>query len=124
MNENPIFEFLSIESEIRDNQQLYYDALAQSDKEGISTSFVEYMLGIIKKSLEDLVIDQRQSLSDEERLNYFREHSNLQEFTRKDYMNMFKNISSATATRDLRNGVAMGILKREGENRLAKYQFL
>jgi Fic family protein len=39
-------------------------------------------------------------------------------------MEMFKNISSATATRDLRVGVEKGILKREGENRNTTYEFI
>jgi Fic family protein len=82
------------------------------------------MLKIIRDSLEELVGQQRQHLSDIERLHYFREHHKPEEFSRKDYMNLFRHISTATATRDLRKGVEMGLLKREGENRLARYQFI
>ena len=124
MQENPIFEYLSLEQRIRDSQQTYYEVLSQSDKAGISTRFVEYMLKIIRDSLEELVGQQRQHLSDIERLHYFREHHKPEEFSRKDYMNLFRHISTATATRDLRKGVEMGLLKREGENRLARYQFI
>ena len=123
MQENPVFEYLPIELEIKNNQGEYYSVLSISDKEGLCTKFVEYMLNMIKISLKNLIDEQSKTLSDEERLKYFQEHSELKEFTRKDYMNMFKTISSATATRDLKKGVDMGILKREGENRLSKYEF-
>ena len=123
MKENPVFEYLPIETEIKSSQKKYYEVLSASDKEGIATRFVEYMLEMIRKSLAKQIGEQRINLSDEERIMYFKEHSHLQNFKRKDYMKMFKDISSATATRDLRVGVKKGILKREGENRNTYYEF-
>jgi Fic family protein len=123
MQENPVFEYLPIEIEIRNNQEKYYGALAASDKEGLCTKFIEFMLGMIKISLSELIEDQRKSFTDEERLQYFKEQTALKEFTRKDYLRVFKDISTATATRDLKKGVDLGILKRKGDNRLAKYEF-
>lgn len=124
MQENPVFEYLPVELEIQNKQEEYYSVLSISDKEGLCTRFVEYMLDVIKTSLENLIAEQTKTLNDEERLTYFQEHSELQEFTRKDYMNMFKTISSATATRDLKKGVDQGKLERKGENRLSKYRFI
>lgn len=123
MKDNPVFEYLPIEIEIKNNQEKYYEALSESDKEGLCTKFVEFMLGMIKTSLSQLVDAQRSSFTDEERLQYFREQTSFKEFTRKDYLNVFKDISIATATRDLRKGVELGILKRLGENRLSKYVY-
>ena len=37
---------------------------------------------------------------------------------------MFKNISTATATRDMRKGVALKAWEKTGDNRTAKYQIL
>ena len=124
MKENRVFEFLPIELEIKNNQQAYYDVLSQSDKEGIATKFVEYMLEMIKNSLEKLLNEQRGSLTDIERIQYFKENSTLQEFTRKNYMNLFKHISSATATRDLKKAVEMGFLIKIGDNRVTRYVFV
>ncbi len=123
MKENPVFEYLPIESEIKNRQKKYYEVLSASDKEEIATQFVEYMLEMIRRSLAKQIEGHRINLKDEERIMYFKEHSSLQNFTRKDYMDMFKDISSATATRDLRVGVKKGILKREGENRNTYYEF-
>lgn len=123
MQENPVFEYLPVEIEIKNNQEKYYEALSQSDKEGLCTTFIEFMLGMIKTSLIELVEEQRKSFSDVERLQYFKEQTALREFTRKDYLRVFKNISTATATRDLKKGVDLGIFIKKGDNRLTKYEF-
>ena len=118
---NPVFEYLPIEQEIKKRQEEYYNVLSQCDKEGLSTKFVEYLLSKIKLSLSELVDTQRGSFSDIERLNYFLDQIDTEDFTRKDYLKLFPNISTATATRDLRKGVEAGILSREGSDRLARY---
>lgn len=117
-----MFEYLPIEQEIKKSQEEYYHVLSQCDKEGLSTKFVEYLLGKIKLSLTELVDTQRENFTDIERLNYFMDQIDTGDFTRKDYLRMFPKISTATATRDLRKGVEEGILVRKGNDRLASYQ--
>ncbi len=46
-----IFSAIPIESAVRDNQELYYKALADAGSMGESTPFVEFMLEIILKTL-------------------------------------------------------------------------
>ena len=122
MKENPVFEFLPIEHEIKIQQQNYYDALGKSDKEGVCTKFVEYMLEKIKTSLNKLIIGQRNNLNDEERIKYFLSHFDGQEFVRKDYLEVFKEISVATATRDMKKGIELNLWEKEGDNRTTKYK--
>ena len=122
MNVNPVFEYLPIEQEIKKSQEEYYKVLGQCDREGLSTKFVEYLLGKIKLSLAELVDAQREHFTDMERLNYFLEQIDTDSFTRKDYLRMFPKISTATATRDLKKGVEAGMLTRQGTDRLANYQ--
>ncbi len=43
------------------------------------------------------------------------------EFTRKDYMNTFKSISSSTATRDLKKGIELGLFNKIGEINKTKH---
>ena len=45
-------------------------------------------------------------------------------FSRKDYITYFKNISSATASRDLKEGVVKGSLERQGKGNQTQYKFL
>ena len=124
MNENPVFEFLPIEHEIKIQQQNYYDALAQSDKEGVCTIFVEFMLEIIKTSLSQLILGQRNNLSETERINYFYSNFKGSEFARKDYLEIFKEISVATATRDMKKGMEMKVWNKIGDNRTTKYKII
>ena len=49
-------------------------------------------------------------------------HQWVDVFTRKEYMNFFAEISSATASRDLKNGVDMHILERYGEKKTTQYK--
>ena len=53
-----VFEFLPIESLIKEKQQEYYQVLGTSDIQGNSTSFIEFMLEIILKALGDLIKHQ------------------------------------------------------------------
>jgi len=55
MSEYPLFEFLPFETLIAKNQRDYYHALSLSDKEGKSTRFIEFMLGILNQSLDGLL---------------------------------------------------------------------
>lgn len=123
MNEYPVFEFLPFETLISQTQKEYYKSLAISDNTGKSTHFIEYMLGVINTSLENLLNYNNRTIRDIDRLDYF-SMLGVREFTRKDYMNVFKEISSATASRDLKKGVELKIFKIEGNQNKTKYILL
>lgn len=121
MQEFPIFEFLPFETLISKNQNEYYNALAIADNEGKSTKFIEYMLMIIESSLIDLLKNSTKRLTDGDRIHFFLEKQ-TGEFTRKDYMNYFKDISSATASRDLKNAVEKGFISKSGDKKTTIYK--
>jgi Fic family protein len=121
MHEYPLFEFLPFETLISKNQQDYYNALSLSDKEGKSTKFIEFMLHIIDQSLDELLLNDRRRLNETERLQVFLE-SFSQEFTRKDYLEQYPEISSATASRDLKNGIEQGLIEKRGDKRTTCYK--
>lgn len=121
MQDYPIFEFLPFETLISKNQDEYYKALSISDKEGKSTKFIEYMLMIIDRSLSELLENSTKKLSGEDRIQLFLEN-NENEFSRKDYMNYFKDISSATASRDLKNAVENGLISKIGDKKTTTYK--
>jgi Fic family protein len=123
MNEYPVFEFLPFETLISQTQQEYYDALAQSDRAGNSTVFIEYMLDVIDKSLNELLRFNNRIMKDTDRLNYFVSLAK-EEFTRKDYMNVFKDISPATASRDLKKGVELQLFSRKGDKNRTVYKLV
>lgn len=120
MNEFPVFEYLSFETLISKTQDEYYKSLALSDKTGKSTHFIEYMLDVIDKSLADMLNYTGRILKDIDRLSYFLSLG-INEFTRKDYMNVFKELSSATASRDLKKGVSLNFFKSIGSQNKTTY---
>ena len=121
LQDYPIFEFLPFETLISKNQNEYYSALSLSDKEGKSTKFIEYMLRIIETSLEELLQNSTKKLTDKDRIQIFLENC-TSDFTRKDYMNYFKDISSATASRDLKNAVESGLISKVGDKKTTTYK--
>lgn len=123
MKEYPVFEFIPFENIINKTQSNYYHALSQSDKSGNSTPFIEYMLNVIDDSLHNVLDVKSRILNTEDRLTYFSE-LNQTEFSRKDYMNVFKEISSATASRDLKKGVELGLFDKEGDKTKTIYRII
>jgi Fic family protein len=121
---SPVFEFLPIETLIKEKQQDYYNVLGKSDNQGNSTSFVEFMLEIINHALEDLLSSQNLAIRNIERIEAFRAIISYDYFTRRDYLRQNKDISSATASRDLKDAVEKGILNKTGDKRMTKYQFI
>ena len=121
MNEFPVFGFLPFETLISKNQTAYYNALSASDKDGKSTKFIEYMLTIIDQSLLELLDNSVKKLSNQDRIQLFME-SNVDEFTRKDYLNYFKDLSSATASRDLKKAVGEEIIEKQGDKKTTTYR--
>ena len=121
MQEYPVFENLPFETLINQSQEEYYRALEISDKNGNSTTFIEYMLNVLEKSLIELLDFNNRAMSTKQRLEYFMS-LNKNEFTRKDYMNIFKDLSSSTASRDLAKGVEEKLLEKVGENNKTKYK--
>ena len=120
MSEYPIVEFLPFETLISKTQQDYYKSLATSDKLGKSTFFIEYMLRVIDESLESILTYNNRILKDTDRLEHFISLG-IKSFTRKDYMNVFKNLSSATASRDLKKGVELNMFNSTGNKNKTEY---
>lgn len=122
-NYSKVFDFLPVETLIKARGQDYYYVLGKSDKQGSSTSFIEFMLEIVNLALEDLLKTQNLSASDSDRIQFFKEMIADKEFSCQDYLRYNKDISTATASRDLKNAVDNGVLTKSGDKRLTKYRF-
>ena len=120
MEKYPVFEFLPFETLINKTQKEYYESLALSDKAGNSTVFIEYMLYVIDQSLGELLNFKNRTLKEMDRIEYFLKISSNQ-FTRKDYMNTFKDISTATASRDLKKATELNLITKQGKDNQTVY---
>jgi len=120
---SPVFEFLPIETLIKERQKKYYQVLGKSDLEGESTSFIEFMLQIINDTLEDLLKTQNISLTNHARIELFQDIIGSDYFSRQDYLRNYKEISSATASRDLKYAIDLNLIEKIGDKRTTKYKF-
>lgn len=124
-NFNPIFQFIPIESLIKQKQKQYYDVLAKCDKAADSTLFVEFMLDIIHKSLLEFQKEYKTPKVDSKaRIAQAKKVFKKKKFARKDYMTLFQNISTATASRDLKEATDSKLIKKIGDKRNSLYQFV
>lgn len=119
----PVFEFLPIETLIKKRQEEYYESLGQSDNAGESTAFIEFMLEIILESLEELLNIQNVNLTNIDRINLFKSVVKDDYFTRKEYLKNFREISSATASRDLSYAVENGVIDKFGDKNKTRYRY-
>lgn len=120
----PVFEYLPIESQIKERQEQYYESLGKADNTGESTLFIEFMLEVILESLEELLNIQNISLTNIDRINIFKSIIKNDYFTRKEYLKNFREISSATASRDLNFAVENGVIEKIGDKNTTRYRFI
>lgn len=121
MQQYAVFEFLPFETLISKHQKSYYRALSICDKQGESTVFIEFMLTILSNALDELLAERQGPISGSERVRIFLS-TGINEFTRKNYMNYFKTISSATASRDLLFAVKENLVHKFGDKNKTIYK--
>ncbi|TXC81931.1 Fic family protein [Luteibaculum oceani] len=121
MSKYPVFQFIPFETLISETQEDYYNVLSICDKTGKSTLFIEYMLSVVNDALEALLNNTVSIImNQDDRLKHFYS-LNINSFTRKDYMQVFKHLSSASASRDLKAGLEIGLFTKSGDKRLTTY---
>jgi len=120
IKEHSAFEYLSWEKEILSDKKNYHMRLPGRDQKTDVSDFMIYMLGIIDQALISLLESCRKSVRPMDRIRYFYT-LHPTNFTRKDYMLIHKNISKATASRDLDLGVARGFFEKHGSNNQSMY---
>ncbi len=120
MEEHPFFEFLPWEKEIRNDKKKYYSRLPGRELNTDTSDFVKHMLELINNSLNSLLLSCRKSVRPMDRIRYFYTLGRSN-FSRKDYMLVHKNISLATAYRDLDLGVGTGFFNKHGEKNQTTY---
>lgn len=122
LKEYPVFEFLPFETIIKERQDEYYRVLEKCDKEGKSTKFIEFIFTAIDDSLEELSKIHIKLNTAKDRLEYFLSVYEKDRFTRKDYINTLRQISTSTASRDLKFGIKNKYLVKRGDKRTTEYE--
>lgn len=122
LDENAIFEYLPIEAAIKNNQSGYYQALADSDSEGKSTVFIDFILRRILESLDEVLSNAANRAVDYDARVEFALSQLDGWFDRKRYLEICKNLSTATASRDLKQMIKDGRVEVSGSGRMTRYR--
>ena len=99
----PLFAWLPVESMIHDRQDEYYAAINQSNFDGESTVFIEFMLSAIKEALLDAIDTGTTENMTTDELRWYKIERFLRKhdmITNADVREMF-SVSAATANRIL-----------------------
>lgn len=122
---HPIFAHTPVESVIRDRQEEYYRVLEECDRSGASTAFIECALHATCDAFEPMLAELSKAPTNlNSRLETACLHFCNRQFARRDYQALFPGISTATASRDLKNAVDQGLLQKQGDRALTRYQFV
>lgn len=111
----PMFAWLPVESIIHDRQDEYYAAINQSNYEGESTVFIEFMLSAIQEALTEAVQTSgaAEGMTTDElrwyKMKRFLKRNNM--IANTDVRQLF-NVSSATANRILSKFTDQGKLQK------------
>ena len=110
----PLFAWLPVESMIHDRQDEYYAAINQSNFEGESTVFIEFMLSAIKEALLDAIDTGAAENMTTDELRWYKIERFLRKnevITNADVREMF-GVSAATANRILAKFTEVGKLQK------------
>lgn len=118
----PVFAFLPVEGFIFKTQAAYIAALEYADRQGDCGSFIVYLMERIDEALAELLASPNPVLNGADRVGIFLKQAPDRPFRRKDYLNMFPELSTATASRDLAEAVDAGRLRITGTKRQASYR--
>lgn len=130
---NNLFEYLPIETLVKENQQHYYDALSRAEKDASSTVFIEFMLNMILKTVEKF--DTNNSLvkikeeylkgltkTEKEVLSVLITYFNKNEFIDTDIAVSLLNKSKVNIRKYFGKFMRLNILIPIGENKGRKYR--
>ena len=130
-NDYVVGKYISIEKEIADTKEAYYQALAQADlgwHEGTNDPkpFIKYMLGIILKCYREF--EERLTISEKsgKRSNSYDivktyVNSTIGTFTKRDAMENCPSLGSSSVESALKKLVEDGTIIRKGQGRASHY---
>lgn len=112
---NPLFAWLPVESIIHDRQDEYYKAINLSNSNGESTLFIEFMLSAIKEALQEsigVIKKQITKSKTNSRIDTICNYLDSHEYIQNNDVQILLDVSSATATRILRDMTKSGIITK------------
>lgn len=119
-NWKELFKYLPIESIIKENQEEYYKAIANSNIAGSSNEFIEFMLEIINEAVDKMKITQEttQETTQEKIINLIRENPKITQIEMAQKLNLTRDGVSY----NIKNLKENGIIERIGSTKNGEWK--
>ena len=123
----PVFAWLPVESIVRENQEGYYAAIAQSDHEANSTSFIVFMLNCLLRVIKEHEDTHQQESEIKTPITLSKSEENVLDALRKDGRLTIAEVSQLTglSVSGVKKVIAalkkIGMLERKGASKSGEW---
>ena len=124
-----VFAWIPVESLIKENQSEYYNALNSSDKEADSSSFIEFMLSLLLKTIEEIIetekkvtakISVKVTVNQQKILDEIKENP----FVTQEELAQIIGLSRKSIIQNMKKLQENGLLKRIGADKNGHWEVL
>ena len=122
-----VFAWIPVESLIKENQSEYYNALNSSDKEADSSSFIEFMLSLLLKTIEEIIETEKKvtakvsvkvTVNQQKILDIIKENP----FVTQEELAQLIGLSRKSIIQNMKKLQENGLLKRIGADKNGRWE--
>ena len=122
-----VFAWIPVESLIKENQSEYYNALNSSDKEADSSSFIEFMLSLLLKTIEEIIETEKKvtvkvsvkvTVNQQKILDVIKENP----FVTQEELAQIIGLSRKSIIQNMKKLQENGLLKRIGADKNGRWE--
>ena len=124
-----VFAWIPVETLIKENQSEYYNALNSSDKEADSSSFIEFMLSLLLKTIEEIIETEKKvtvkvsvkvTVNQQKILDVIKENP----FVTQEELAQIIGLSRKSIIQNMKKLQDNGLLKRVGADKNGHWEVL
>lgn len=124
-----VFAWIPVETLIKENQSEYYNALNSSDKEADSSSFIEFMLSLLLKTIEEIIETEKKvtvkvsvkvTVNQQKILDVIKENP----FVTQEELAQIIGLSRKSIIQNMKKLQENGLLKRVGADKNGHWEVL
>ena len=124
-----VFAWIPVETLIKENQSEYYNALNSSDKEADSSSFIEFMLSLLLKTIEEIIETEKKvtvkvsvkvTVNQQKILDVIKENP----FVTQEELTQIIGLSRKSIIQNMKKLQENGLLKRIGADKNGRWEIV
>ena len=116
-----VFAWIPVESLIKDNQTEYYKALKSSDKTADSTLFIEFMLSLLLRTIEEIIENEKKvTVNQQKILKAIKDNP----FIIQDELSKVIGLSRKSIIQNMKKMKDNGLIKRVGAAKNGHWEIL